>query len=237
MGHHVGVSPRRRRPHLGVLALAGCALGLLCFAVVLAVDAAPSAGDTTATDATTAAAGHQHVAGPAPEVRITDGDTRHELARQLAAARSAVKGINTAADARAHGYVPATVDLSYLGVHYVRPDYVGKPFDPAHPTNLIFDQDGPDGHLIGLMYYADSDGPPDGFAGPNDVWHTHAAACLSNGIILALDDITDSQCARLGGSLTPLSAVFAHRWMVHVWVVPGEKNPWGTFADGHPALA
>ena len=88
------------------------------------------------------------------------------------------------------------------------------------------------------MYYVDNKGgAPEGFAGPNDVWHTHSAACMSNGIMVALDDISAAQCTKLGGALTPLGRSFANRWMLHVWVVPGEKNPWGTFADGDPVLA
>jgi hypothetical protein len=217
--------------------MAGCLLVGLSFAVVLTIDAAPGTGDT-AVAAATDAAPHQHVVGVAPEVPITDRGIQRELASQLSAARRSVRGIHTTADARAHGYVPATIDLAYLGVHYVNPELAAKPFDPGHPTHLIFDQDGPGGRLVGLMYYVEHEGgPPDGFAGPNDLWHTHAASCMSNGIMVALDDISSAQCTKLGGAMTLLGAKFANRWMLHVWVVPGEKNPWGLFADGDPVLA
>ncbi len=237
--HHDEVKRQARDPHLGYLALAGCLLVGLSFAVVLTIDAAPSSGDTTAVaSATGNGQTHQHVVGLAGEIPITDRDTRRLLADQLAAARRSVRGIHTTADARAHGYLPATVDLGYLGVHYLNPELAAKPFDPARPTHLIFDQDNAQGRLVGLMYYVDNKGgAPEGFAGPNDVWHTHSAACMSNGIMVALDDISAAQCTKLGGALTPLGRSFANRWMLHVWVVPGEKNPWGTFADGDPVLA
>jgi len=233
------VKRRGRQPHLGYLAIAGCLLVALSFAVVLTVDAAPSSGDTTTVAAPTAGGqAHQHVVGLATEVPITDAATQRTLARQLAAARRAVRGIHTTADARAHGYVPATVDLGYLGVHYLNPELAAKPFDPARPTHLIFDQDNADGRLVGVMYYVDhKGGAPEGFAGPNDLWHTHAAACMSYGVMVALDDISAAQCTKLGGAMTPLGPTFANRWMLHVWIVPGEKNPWGMFADGDPVLA
>jgi hypothetical protein len=180
---------------------------------------------------------HSHL-GPALEIRITNPATRHKLSTQLAEARAAVKDIHTAADAMARGYVRVTVDLAYLGVHYMNPAYVDQPFKAAHPTHLIFSTDAPDAPLIGLMYYVFRDGgPPAGFAGPNDLWHRHLSACMSDGFMLALDDVTNDQCAGLGGSITVLPEEYKSRWMVHVWVVPGQKNPWGTFANGDPVLA
>jgi hypothetical protein len=193
-----------------------------------------TSGDGTAGDGHT---DHSHL-GPALEIRITDPATRRKLDTQLGEARAAVKDIHTAADAMALGYVRVTLDLAYLGVHYMNPAYVGQPFKAAHPTHLIFGTDAPDAPLIGLMYYVHRDGgPPAGFAGPNDLWHRHLTACMSDGFMLALDDVTSDQCAGLGGSLTLLPPEYKSRWMVHVWVVPGQKNPWGTFANGDPVLA
>ena len=134
--------------------------------------------------------------------------------------------------------MPVTLDLAFLGVHYLNPKYLDMPFSPKRPTHLIFDRDGPGGRMIGLMYYIHTPGDaPDGFVGPNDHWHNHRGACMANGLMLALDDVTEQSCTRLGGSLEPLPPSFASRWMLHVWVVPGNVNPWGTFADGNPTLA
>jgi hypothetical protein len=223
-------SVRGRFP-LGLTALAVYVMGILTLGIGVAVASAPSAPS-----ATTPA--HQHVIGPATEVPITDTATRVKLRQQLDAARKSVAGIHTAADAIARGYKPATIALAFLGTHYLKPEFLNKPFSPSRPTHLIFASDKLDARLVGLMYYVDEKGgPPDGFAGPNDVWHTHAAACMSGGFMLALDDISVGQCTKMGGVMTPLGPKFAHRWMLHVWLVPGEKNPWGMFADGDPALA
>jgi hypothetical protein len=251
LGHNLGVRrvEERGSVRLPLVAVAGVIVvaGGLGIAVLSApqtsgtgvaipahVHPGASAGEVSAADGHT---DHTHL-GPALEVRITDPETRRRLEGQLAAARRAVKGIRTAADAMALGYVRVTVDLAYLGVHYMHPAYVGAPFDPAHPTHLIFGSDAPEAPLVGLMYYVDRVGrPPSGFAGPNDLWHRHLQACMSDAFMLALDDISNEQCAQLGGAMTRLGPEFANRWMLHVWVVPGEKNPWGTFANGDPALA
>jgi hypothetical protein len=227
------------RVHLGVMALIGVVVLAAGAAILLTLDAAPRAGsDAGATVAAAASDPHEHIAGFALEEPVTDADTRRELRRQLAVARESVHGIVTTQDAVARGYVPVTLDLAFLGVHYLNPDYLEMPFSPERPTHLIFDRDGPDGRVLGLMYYIDTAGrAPDGFAGPNDHWHNHRAACMANGLMLAIDDVTVGSCTRLGGSLEPLPDKFASRWMLHAWVVRGYTNPWGVFADGNPALA
>ena len=236
MGHHGAVNAGRARRNLGFVSLAAVMVLGLSFAIVAALDAAPRSEATAL--AVTASGPHRHVAGFAREEPITDAAIRRTLQRQLAYARESVGGIRTTTDAAAHGYLPVTLDLAYLGVHYLKPALLEPPFSPRRPTHLIFDREGPEGRLIGLMYYVETDGDaPAGFAGPNDHWHVHETACMSNGIMLALDDVTDTASARLGGALVPLPRNFANRWMLHVWVVPGNTNPWGTFADGNPALA
>ena len=153
---------------------------------------------------------HPHGAGFAIEEPVTDENTRRELRRQLASASSSVDGIVTPADAEARGYVPVTLDLAFLGVHYLNPKYLDMPFSPKRPTHLIFDRDGPGGRMIGLMYYIHTPGDvPDGFVGPNDHWHNHRGACMANGLMLALDDVTEQSCTRLGGSLEPFHRDFA----------------------------
>ena len=225
--------------HRGLMALVVIVVLVAGGAIVLALDAAPRPeSEAGATVAAVASDSHRHVAGFAVEEPVTDPVSRRLLRKQLADARASVDGIVTTTDAKAAGYEPVTLDLAYLGVHYVKPEFLDLPFSPERPTHLIFDRDGPQGRMIGLMYYIDTAGAaPDGFEGWNDHWHNHRAACMANGLMLALDDVTAASCARLGGSLEPLPDDFASRWMLHVWVVPDNVNPWGTFADGNPALA
>lgn len=228
------------RTHLGLTAIVVALLVGTAGVIVLALDAAPRPPSGEGAGATVAAAGTplHHATGFASDERVTDDATRRALRSQLSAARGSVEGIRTTDDARARGYVPVTLDLAYLGVHYLNPKHLEKPFSPDRPTHLIFDRDGPDARLIGLMYYIDTAGAaPDGFAGPNDHWHSHTTACIAGGLTVALDDVTERSCTRLGGTLEALPPNYASRWMLHVWVVPGNANPWGRFADGSPALA
>lgn len=219
--------------------LAGFVVVVVAAGLGYAIATAP-ANSSSASSADGNAAGseheHHHILGPEVDVPI-NAATQRELNVQLSEARAAVKDIHTAADALTRGYFPVTVKLAYLGVHYMNPTYVGKPFNPAHPTHLIFANDSPNAALIGLMYYVQKAGaPPVGFVGPNDLWHVHLAACMNGGYMLALDDISSDQCTALGGTMTKLPAPFAHRWMLHAWIVPGQKNPWGLFAHGNPAV-
>ena len=49
-------------------------------------------------------------------------------------------------------------------------------FNPAKPSELLYDGTTPNSHIVGLSYLVwHPDGPPPGFAGPNDVWHQHNA--------------------------------------------------------------
>ena len=229
-----------RRPHLGFAALVGVGLVAVASAIVFALDIAPRPESSAAVNAASGpgAAAPHHVAGPEPGAPIADQATRRTLAREVRAARDAVAGITTIEDALERGYLPATVDLAWSGMHFVDPQAVDKPFEPARPTHLIFDRDGPGGRLIGLMYYVKSKGqPPDGFAGSNDQWHNHTTACMAGDLMVALGDVTSSTCETLGGVISVLPKKFTNSWMVHLWAVPGQRNPWGLFASASPALA
>ena len=65
-------------------------------------------------------------------------------------------------------------------------------FDPAKPSELLYDGTRPDSKIVGLSYLVfHPGGAPEGFAGPNDHWHQHNA----NGG-LCLEDRTASSSAR-----------------------------------------
>ena len=61
-------------------------------------------------------------------------------------------------------------------------------FDPAAPSELLYDGTGPDAKIVGLSYLVfNRGGPPEGFAGANDHWHQHNAnggLCFNNGGIV-----------------------------------------------------
>ena len=73
-----------------------------------------------------------------------------------------------------------------------------------------------------------------GFAGPNDLWHTHHQFCISRdtGLVLGAERISDQKCAAAGGENVGLQ----RNWMMHAWVVPGWENGWGIFSGEHPGL-
>jgi hypothetical protein len=147
---------------------------------------------------------------------------------QWAAAQSAVTRLNTPAKARAAGYTPAAVQIAGIGVHWVDWTLIDKPFDPAHPAMLLFDQRVEPPRLVGFSYWIHARAP-DGFAGDNDVWHQHTNLCIVNGWVDREMAATPADCA---GSFLAGSDL----WMLHAWVVPGHENRWGPFAVDNPAL-
>jgi hypothetical protein len=153
---------------------------------------------------------------------------RERFDQQWAAAQDAVSRLDTAAEARAAGYTPAAVQIAGIGVHWVNWTLIDKPFDPAHPSMLLFDQRVQPARLVGFSYWIHA-GAPDGFAGGNDVWHQHTNLCIVNGWVDREMAATPADCA---GSFLAGSDL----WMLHAWVVPGRENRWGPFAVDNPAL-
>jgi hypothetical protein len=147
---------------------------------------------------------------------------------QWAAAQAAVPRLDTPDEARAAGYLPAAVQIAGIGVHWVNWTLIDQPFDPAHPTMLLFDQRVEPARLVGFSYWIHTPAP-DGFAGANDVWHQHTNLCIVNGWVDREMAATPADCA---GSFLAGSDL----WMLHAWVVPGHENRWGPFAVDNPAL-
>ena len=149
--------------------------------------------------------------------------------QQWAAAVAAVDDLDTPAELAAAGYVQAAVQGAGVGVHYVDWTLVDRPFDPARPAMVLVDERGGRHDLVGFSYWIHALGSPDGFAGPNDVWHQHTNLCIVNGWVDREMAATAEDCAGdfLGG---------ADLWMLHAWVVPGHENRWGRFATFLPSL-
>jgi len=195
-----------------------------------------AAGSTPITDLN----GHQIVGVKAQDVlaetvpdKPLDRATHALLAAQLVAARTVAMKYPTVADATAAGYHLVGGGFGPgSGAHYIGGYFSG--FDPSHPLALIYDGISPTSPVVGLMYYAMSVLPPEGFAGPNDHWHRHSGVCLGNGsdVLFPPDsDVTALQCANVHGSYMRITG-----WMVHAWVVPGWESPRGVFSHENPDL-
>lgn len=182
----------------------------------------------------TTADGHSH-RGPLPQKPI-DKATREALAQQQVVARSVADRYPTVADATKRGYKMSTPYVPCIGAHYTNVGLAAR-FDPAQPAELLFDGTTPDAKLVGLSYLVyHPGGAPEGFAGPNDVWHQHNAnggLCFDrSGVVLAGEDASHDECAALGGVKRELTDV----WMLHDWIVPGWECSWGVFAPECPEL-
>jgi len=165
--------------------------------------------------------------GPASTVASSPADQR-AFEAEWSAAVAAVPTIDTPAEATEAGYTRAAVQGSGVGVHWVNWELIDAPFDPTRPSMLLFDERDGRERLVGFSYWLRSEAP-EGFAGPNDVWHQHTNLCIVNGWIDRERAATPADCAGhfLAGS---------DLWMLHAWVVPGYDNPWGPFATLHPGL-
>ena len=172
--------------------------------------------------------------GPSPQEPIEDAAIRELLGQQLELARAAAEKYPTAADARNAGYIRITPYLPCIGAHWIKPSLMDDTFDVNEPEMLLYDRSDTDGEMVGLSYWARTgkDNPPEGFAGPNDLWHQHIGLCVSDEGVVGNEETTKEECARLGGQKTDGS----DSWMVHAWVVPGWESAWGLFSGEHPEL-
>jgi hypothetical protein len=88
--------------------------------------------------------------------------------------------------------------------------------------------------LVGLSYAVTGEDPPQGFTGPNDVWHVHPSLCILGGFVVGPDQTPQEMCDSIGGSK---GRTFGESmWMAHLWQVPGWESSWGLFSGENPAL-
>ena len=179
------------------------------------------------------AEGHSH-RGPSPQVVLTQAE-REQLIAQQELARSVVAKYPTVADALAGGYNKSTGFVPCIGAHYTNPRLTFG-FNPARPSELLFDGTSPSSKIVGLSYLVFSPGgAPDGFAGGNDIWHQHnsnGGLCSKGGLVIGGEAMSAEDCAALGGRKVALDNV----WMLHDWIVPGWECSWGVFAGECPEL-
>jgi hypothetical protein len=180
-------------------------------------------------------------------VHELDAETRAELDDQLAITREVAAQHPTVADAEAAGYQRIGPYFPGIGAHYGRTGGLEMNRDGgfdeekiAHPFAIIYNGTAPTSRVAGFMYLSMADEEPEGFAGPNDVWHYHEDLCLAYSpsgeidVPFGLDhQATEAQCTDAGGRLIGLSP-----WMVHVWSAPGwDDDPEvGTFGEVHTDL-
>jgi hypothetical protein len=165
--------------------------------------------------------------GPQTTVALDPSD-QASFDQQWAVARAAAAGLDTPEEAAAAGYTKAATQQNGIGAHWVNWMLIDKPFDPARPAMLLFDERKAQPALVGFSYWIHSP-QPGGFAGANDVWHQHTNLCIVNGWVDREMAATPRDCA---GSFLAGSDL----WMLHAWVVPGHENYWGSFAVFNPTL-
>lgn len=184
------------------------------------------------------AGGHTHtgsghgagfVAPPPPEP-LNEQD-QELLDLQWAAAVAAAQSLMTIEQAEAAGYRQASTDAPGIGAHWVKWSLVDRPFDPAEPSMLLFRnrRPGKPPELVGFSYWVASATEPEGFAGPNDHWHSHQGMCFVDGWLKYERVERRQDCEDTWIEASDL-------WMLHAWPVPGVTNRWGIFADMNPAL-
>jgi hypothetical protein len=169
-----------------------------------------------------------------PDVPL-DPATRALLKDQLVVSRDTAIRYPTVAAAAAAGYHLIGGFGPGSGAHYIGGGFggFGGSFDPSKPLALIYDGTSPTSQIVGLMYYAVGNTPPEGFAGPNDHWHRHSNVCTKGSDVLFSpdSDVTEAQCAAAGGRFMQITG-----WMVHAWVVPSWESPAGVFSHENPNL-
>jgi hypothetical protein len=149
---------------------------------------------------------------------------------QWTAAQQARTSFDTIEKASALGYVRAASPAGGIGTHWVLWSQIAKPFDPATPSMLLFDEHRQPAVLVGYSYALSTPARPEGFAGPNDHWHQHIGLCVSDSGWVVREQTKRREDCRgtyiAGGDF----------WMLHAWVVPGYDNRKGRFAPFNPKL-
>lgn len=142
----------------------------------------------------------------------------------------------TVADAKAAGWIQATVWTPGQGIHFADPTRLYGPFEPERPNWLQYNGTAPSAALAGMMFLVDSGvTPPSGFPGANDHWHNHDELCIDADAtpFVIGEHVSDSFCEAMGGVNTDVST----QWMVHAWLP--KYAGWDAtdiFNNNHPAL-
>jgi len=158
-----------------------------------------------------------------------------KLQGELQVAGTVIAAMPTAADAVAAGYMQVTPYVPGIGAHYLNVSkLLDGTFKPGEPEMLLYNGNDPTSVLVGLSYAVIGEDPPQGFTGPNDVWHVHPSLCILGGFVVGPDQTPQEMCDSIGGSK---GRTFGESmWMAHLWQVPGWESSWGLFSGENPAL-
>ncbi len=105
---------------------------------------------------------------PVPEVQLSASNQK-VFDAQWNAAEQAIAQRDTLEKAAALGYVRAAAPAGGIGTHWVLWSQIAKPFDPAVPSMLLFDERRHPAVLVGYSYALQSPARPEGFAGATTV--------------------------------------------------------------------
>ena len=160
--------------------------------------------------------GHQHYTEP--KGPLSAGDCL-SLNISLNHAVAYAEQFPTAGVAEANGWHFLAPFISGQGTHHVNIERgVTAEFDPNRPNLLMYDGNGDNAELTGMVWAVVSGMmPPEGFPGDNDHWHFHETLCFidgPNGPFIIGDSISDAQCASMGGTNQDSSDT----WLLHVWL-------------------
>lgn len=174
--------------------------------------------------------GHDHDHGASGRARDLTETEEKLFDAQWGDAVAAVDRFDTVEEAEALGYRQASGWSDGAGYHWVKWSIVDRPFDPAEPSMLLFEElkRSEELQLIAYSYWVSSEVEPEGFIGESDSWHRHRGVCFKNGWIKD-ENLLRSECDGdwvNGGDL----------WMLHAWVVPGLDNEYGQFHNVNPFL-
>ncbi len=217
--------------------------------------APPTATDAPAPVAPTSApvgsadGGFTALLGGRPDVvdAALDRATRARLAEELAATVALLGRFPTLGAAEAAGYRRAGPFTPGTGTPLAPPRPPGNRDGRMDPDDLadavlLYDGTTAEARLAGFLYLSirpQTEGAPEGFAGPNDRWTYVPNVCgvptADARVVdtpLGIDRTTSAaSCAQVGGSL-----ITQAYWTLHVWTVPAYGSGGSVFRDASEAI-
>ncbi len=137
--------------------------------------------------------------------------------------------------AEANGWHYLAPFISGQGTHHVNEEAgVTAAFNPDRPNMLMYDGNGSNAKLTGMVWAVKSGMmPPAGFPGDNDHWHFHETLCYAPGPFIVGDGISDQLCAARGG----VNEDATDTWVLHVWLPVYEGwQATDIFNKSHPTI-